>query len=233
MNLGSNVADTLERWLQVFQLEATAGWLFLVLTGATLLLAVMYFFVSVRQPLDALKAARRALATLTFVGEENLQLAGAEREKRLDGAVEAAARRSTVGYRILLAWRRRKAALQAGLPTGEEAVLRPSAIMGPQPRWLGTAADALVGAGLVFTFLGLVAAIGAASSAVTQGTDPRNALVGLLGAASVKFLTSIAGIAGSLLLRVWQAVWLGRIASGCAAVSEALDAHLLGEARGS
>jgi len=232
MNLGSNVADTLERWLQVFQLEATAGWLFLLLSVATFLLSIAYYFVSIRLPLQALRAAQRALSTLTFVGEEDAERAGAEREQRLDGAVEAAAKRSTVGYRILLAWRRRKAALQAGLPTGEEAVLRPSAILGPQPRWLGTAADALVGTGLVFTFLGLVAAIGAASSAVTQGADPRNALVGLLGAASVKFLTSIAGIAGSLLLRVWQAVWLGRIASGCAAVNEALDSHLLGQARG-
>lgn len=229
MSLGASVATTLERWLAVFQQEATAGWLFLVLSIATVVLAALYFLLTVRQPLHALTAARRSLATLTFVGEENHDEHGQERENRLDKAVEAAARRSTVGYRILLAWRRRNAALRAGLPTGEEAVLRPQAILGPQPRWLGTAADALVGTGLVFTFLGLVAAIGAASSAVTAGADPRNALVGLLGAASVKFLSSIAGIAGSLILRVWQAFWLARIAGGCALLSEALDSHLLGE----
>lgn len=230
--MGEQIAHALTDGLAVFQKESTAGWLFTLLVGATLVLAAIYFRSSIEQPLRALDAARRTLTTLTFVDAADARFHGEERQTRLDAAVEEAARRSPVGYRILLAWRRRNAALAAGLPTGEEAVLRPSAVLGPQPRWLGTAADALVGTGLVFTFLGLVAAIGAASAAVASDTEPRAALIALLGAASVKFLTSIAGLGGSLILRVWQAFWLGRIASGCVAVSEALDRHLLAVRRG-
>jgi hypothetical protein len=227
MGIGESVAAALEDWLHVFQAKSTAGWLFLILVTATLVLAIAYHRISIAQPLRALRAAQRSLSSLSFVGGENAERAGQEAEERLDAALAAAAARSPVGGRILLAWRRRNAALKAGSVRGEEPVLRPQAVLGPQPRWLGTAADALVGTGLVMTFLGLVAAIGAASSAVTAAVDPRDALVGLLGAASVKFLSSIAGIGGSLVLRVWQAFWLAQVAQACAMVSGAVDAHLL------
>lgn len=55
----------------------------------------------------------------------------------------------------------------------------------------------LVGAGLLFTFLGLAAALSAAGEVVAEGVDQayRNAaLRNLLGAASVKFVTSVAGL---------------------------------------
>lgn len=54
----------------------------------------------------------------------------------------------------------------------------------------------LVGAGLLFTFLGLAAALSAAGDVVAGGADQaRNAaLHDLLGAASVKFITSLAGL---------------------------------------
>jgi hypothetical protein len=67
-----------------------------------------------------------------------------------------------------------------------------------------------VGAGLLVTFLGLAAALSAAGEVVAEGLDQarRNAaLRDLLGAASVKFITSLAGLAlsiGYALFRKYQ-----------------------------
>lgn len=64
----------------------------------------------------------------------------------------------------------------------------------------------LVGAGLFVTFLGLAAALSAAGEVVAEGVDQarRNAaLRDLLGSASVKFITSLAGLG----LSIWYALY--------------------------
>lgn len=64
----------------------------------------------------------------------------------------------------------------------------------------------LVGAGLFVTFLGLAAALSAAGEVVAEGVDQarRNAaLRDLLGSASVKFVTSLAGLG----LSIWYALY--------------------------
>ena len=61
-----------------------------------------------------------------------------------------------------------------------------------------------VGVGLFVTFLGLVAALGAAAEAITQGAESSKAMKepiqNLLKAASAKFYASFAGLGVSLLL---------------------------------
>jgi hypothetical protein len=82
----------------------------------------------------------------------------------------------------------------------------------------------LVGAGLFVTFLGLAAALSAAGEVVAEGVDQarRNAaLRDLLGAASVKFVTSLAGLG----LSIWYALYRkGRLQVSEAAMSSFLAA---------
>ncbi|MBI1340426.1 hypothetical protein GC169_09510 [bacterium] len=74
----------------------------------------------------------------------------------------------------------------------------------PPPTWLGFAANLFVGFGLLATFVGLVAALSFASEGM-QSADAatmQNALRDLLFAASSKFVTSIAGVGASIVLRL-------------------------------
>lgn len=68
-------------------------------------------------------------------------------------------------------------------------------------------ANILVAIGLTITFLGIVAALSEATSAIAAGGGAaggavESALLGLLAIAATKFWTSIAGVLGSIILRV-------------------------------
>ncbi|PLP60755.1 hypothetical protein CYK37_00075 [Mesorhizobium loti] len=80
--------------------------------------------------------------------------------------------------------------------------------------YLGLPND-FVGLGLVFTFLGLVAGLYFASRSMMSAdlTQAREALIQLLHAATFKFLTSIVGIAISLILSAIQRLQVERIQS--------------------
>lgn len=80
--------------------------------------------------------------------------------------------------------------------------------------YLGLPND-FVGLGLVFTFLGLVAGLYFASRSMMSAdlTQAREALIQLLHAATFKFLTSIVGIAISLILSTVQRLQLERLQS--------------------
>ncbi len=74
----------------------------------------------------------------------------------------------------------------------------------PPPSWLGFSANIFVAFGLLATFLGLVAAL-TFSAAGMSSSDPgamQAALRDLLSAASSKFVTSVAGVGLSILLRL-------------------------------
>lgn len=65
----------------------------------------------------------------------------------------------------------------------------------------------LVGAGLLFTFLGLAAALSSAGDIVAEGADQasrNNALRRLLDAASFKFITSLVGLFLSIAYALWR-----------------------------
>lgn len=74
----------------------------------------------------------------------------------------------------------------------------------PPPTWLGFAATLAVGFGLLATFVGLVAALSFASEGMkaADAAAMQTALRDLLFAASSKFVTSIAGIGASIVLRL-------------------------------
>lgn len=91
-------------------------------------------------------------------------------------------------------------------------------------------ANILVAVGLVITFLGIVAALSAATSAI-GGSDPggaavQNALMGLLAIAATKFWTSIAGVLASLILRIVARFRRKRIAALEAFIYQGLDAQV-------
>ena len=87
-------------------------------------------------------------------------------------------------------------------------------------KWLRTWANILVGVGLLFTFLGLVAALHFAASAINNAVGSKgatagmqDALVNLLKTATFKFWTSIAGLGSSIcvtILHRWAAESLGK-----------------------
>jgi len=76
----------------------------------------------------------------------------------------------------------------------------------PPPTWLGFAANMFVAFGLLATFLGLVAALTFASQGMTSddSSTMQAALRDLLGAASSKFVTSVAGVGLSIVLRLLE-----------------------------
>lgn len=89
-------------------------------------------------------------------------------------------------------------------------------------------ANILVGIGLVITFLGIVAALTEATSAMSQagGTSGgmEAALMGLLAIAATKFWTSIAGVLASIILRIVARRRRKRIGRLEASLFESLDA---------
>jgi hypothetical protein len=92
-------------------------------------------------------------------------------------------------------------------------------------------ANILVAIGLTITFLGIVAALSEATAAIASsgggaGAGVEAALVGLLAIAATKFWTSIAGILGSIILRVVARRRRLRIESLQADMFEALDARV-------
>ncbi len=60
-------------------------------------------------------------------------------------------------------------------------------------------ANFALGVGLLFTFIGIIAALGQAADSMKA--DPADAVKGLLNVSSAKFVTSLAGVAASLILR--------------------------------
>lgn len=92
----------------------------------------------------------------------------------------------------------------------------------PAPTWLGFWANIYVGFGLLATFLGLVAALTFSVNGM-QGNDPQQmlaALQALLAAAASKFVTSVAGVFVSIILRIAERVivvdldrWIDRLSA--------------------
>lgn len=89
-------------------------------------------------------------------------------------------------------------------------------------------ANILVAVGLVVTFLGIVAALTEATSAIGRAGEANNqavtaALLGLLAIAATKFWTSIAGVLASIILRIAARMRRRKIESLEANFFDALD----------
>ena len=78
-------------------------------------------------------------------------------------------------------------------------------------RLLHAAPNYLVGVGLLFTFLGLIAGIHFAALGLGSADGGQQALKNLLQMASVKFWSSIVGLLSSIILSVMQKHWLNNL----------------------
>ena len=88
-------------------------------------------------------------------------------------------------------------------------------------------ANIFVAIGLLFTFLGIVAALSQATRAIDSGggaAQVQAALGALLSIAAAKFWTSVAGIGSSLMLRIVGRRWRDALEGYEAELCEALDA---------
>ncbi len=96
-------------------------------------------------------------------------------------------------------------------------------------RFYNAVPNLLVGAGLLFTFLGLIAALYFASRGVAAAEvqEAQRALRELLGAATFKFVTSIAGLGSSMLFSWREKMLLHRIQRRLARLCAALEARMV------
>ena len=86
----------------------------------------------------------------------------------------------------------------------------------------------LISLGLFFTFIGLVAAIAVAARGLGESSDvaqTQAALVQLLDIASVKFISSVAGISLSIILSFIQKAWFNRASNDIHRFCEAVEAR--------
>jgi hypothetical protein len=95
---------------------------------------------------------------------------------------------------------------------------------------LGWWANLFVAIGLIFTFLGVVAALSEATSVLSsKGASTATmqlALSGLLTITATKFWTSIAGIFASVILRIFERRWSSRIDEAVEDLCEIIDARI-------
>ena len=95
---------------------------------------------------------------------------------------------------------------------------------------LGWWSNLFVAIGLIFTFLGVVAALSEATSVLSQkGASTATmqlALSGLLTITATKFWTSIAGILASVILRIFERRWSARIDEAVEDLCEIIDARI-------
>ncbi len=91
-------------------------------------------------------------------------------------------------------------------------------------RWIGSLSGLFISLGLLFTFIGLVAALTSASQSINaaihagstiagdaQSSQIQSALADLLKTASFKFWTSIAGLGAGILIGIYERRWLSKI----------------------
>jgi HPt (histidine-containing phosphotransfer) domain-containing protein len=100
--------------------------------------------------------------------------------------------------------------------------------VGLRPRYHAAMPGMLVGAGLLFTFLGLAIALLAAGD-VVAGADPAQRQQGLhqlLNAASFKFFTSLAGLALSISYTLARNSWMRAVEQALDAFNSALDQQM-------
>ena len=100
---------------------------------------------------------------------------------------------------------------------------------GADPRYHAALPNLLVGAGLLFTFLGLAAALGSAGGVVAEGVsqhDRNAALKALLDTASFKFITSLFGLGLSIAYALYYRRILRQTDASCSRFMALLEARV-------
>lgn len=212
---------------RLFALLATS-WLPWLLAFCILLLALILW----QSFLARLRPLRRSLARAIELVDKGEGTAGFK--QRFPAIFAGLAEDPVLGR----AWRSYAASLTA-VPGNDQAIGAPRpprtafddrllARVGLNLRFYQAVPNMLVGLGLLFTFMGLVAALHFASAGVTAADirEAQGALRELLAAATFKFVTSIAGLAASLVFSWREKVHLhaaqAEIRRFCALLEERL-----------
>lgn len=162
---------------------------------------------------SALKAKQLQLSGFVALrGAQDTEVADAREAEffRRFREIDAAMQKSgAVAGQIAHAWRRYRKTLIVGHAAPIRSSQRPAVFFYrtlTPPTWLGFAATMFVGFGLLVTFLGLVAALTFASEGMQSDAPDamQAALRDLFSAASSKFVTSVAGVGLSLVLRLTE-----------------------------
>lgn len=187
----------------------------LYLSGSILASAILVLYTAWVRDVAPL---RRALLRRVLAMSEQISAGTAERKRasfasNLEEVDRTMAARDPGSYVLQRAWLEYKQSfvqLEPGViassaPAG--AFFNGAGVGGRAMEWWS---NIFVAVGLMFTFLGIVAALGQATIAISSGQDAiamRSALAGLLGVAAAKFWTSIAGVGTSLILRLYGRRW--------------------------
>jgi hypothetical protein len=181
----------------------------------------------------ALQGRRRQIAGFIAFEKTNESDGGADahetqfarRFRDIDGAMN---RPGLMSGALAHSWRRYRKTFVIGAAPPIRSSQRPNSFfygaVSP-PTWLGFAATTFVGVGLLFTFLGLVAALTFAAEGM-RNSDPSGmleAMRDLLAAAASKFVTSIAGVGLSIILNVIERVLTANLRKNVDALSSAVE----------
>jgi methyl-accepting chemotaxis protein len=195
----------------VFGNPTAALWISLfILFWCALIIARNY--VRFHRPLSA--ALKRRVRTfgpvLDAENSDAAQRVFAEQFYEIDAAMIAGGRES---QEIRQAWSQFRETILDESEVPMRATMRAEGYflhLGDDTRVLAWWANIFVAVGLTFTFLGIVAALTSAVTALSTASGSGNmtpALINLLTITSVKFWTSIAGVLASIILRVFDRRW--------------------------
>ena len=150
----------------------------------------------------------------------------------LEAVSSVMARPDKMSFNLERAW----AGFRSSLTLTPEGELRSGApawtvfnIVTSETSVLGWWSNLFVAIGLIFTFLGVVAALSEATSVLGASSSMAGmqaALSGLLTITATKFWTSIAGILASVILRIFERRWAARIDEGVEDLCEIIDARI-------
>jgi methyl-accepting chemotaxis protein len=207
--------------------ENLAFLLFLALLGVAATLIVKNYAQHHRPMMLAL---RRRLAVLDNVlkGEQvdECQAAFASRFGEVDEVMREGGRQT---HDLQRAWAEYKETIVEPNESPIRNTSRPEGFflhLSDGARGLNWWANIFVALGLVITFLGIVAALAAATSALGSSADPtvmQRSLVTLLSVTAAKFWTSVGGVAGSILLRAFDRRWKVQVERDLARLSDQLE----------
>ncbi len=196
----------------------------LALAGAILFAAILILFgVYFRRVVPIRKAVMRRIVDFPRTVAPN----------ELEQVSAIMARPDRQSFNLERAW----AAFRSSLTFTPQGELRSGApawtvfnIVTSETGVLGWWSNLFVAIGLIFTFLGVVAALSEATSVLGTGNAStatmQAALSGLLTITATKFWTSIAGILASVILRICERRWSTRIDEAVEDLCEIIDARI-------
>lgn len=202
----------------------------LLLAGAILVFAVgLIVYSGIKSYRPLLGEIRDRWNLLTGIGGQSIRKAFFEQFPKIDTRFSGTGGDGQSSAALVLGWANYRSLLVDSEGDGFITSIRAAEAfdrLDEPARALEWWANILVAVGLVVTFLGIVAALSEATSAMASGNGGEGmqaALMGLLAIAATKFWTSIAGVLASIILRVVARFRRQAIESAEAGLFVALD----------